>query len=63
MTNEQITGMLEDIAELEQGLTDWEMKFTDSLRSQFEARGTLSPKQVAKLEQVHKEKVLGEGRQ
>lgn len=37
-------------------LTDWESNFVDSVATQFEARGSLSPKQIATLRRIYEEK-------
>ena len=58
MTNEKITGMLGKLLEVED-LSEWESKFTNSLQEQFEAKGTLSPKQVAKLTEVYNKRGAG----
>lgn len=38
------------------GLTDWEQHFIESIREQFEQRGTISDKQEEILERIYAEK-------
>lgn len=52
----QAIELLKELAELEDGLTDWEVKFVDGLARQLEALGPdfrLTETQILKIEQIH----------
>lgn len=69
-TNAEAHAMLDALLELESGLTDWEVEFTDSVDKQRRAwaqthggRQTafvFSPKQAVTVEKIHKQRIDGE---
>lgn len=52
MNPDDIDQLIEDCERRSDKLTDWEAQFVDSIRRQFDERGSLSPKQIEKLEEV-----------
>jgi hypothetical protein len=57
---DEYMSMIEDCEDRSDNLSDWEADFVSSLRDQLETNGSLSPRQVEKLEQVW-EKVTKHG--
>ncbi len=56
MSEDQLM-LLEQLLELDEGLTDWEVKFVDSIDKQRRAGRALSPGQAATLERIGEERL------
>ncbi len=52
----RIRSLVDDLLDIDQGLTDWEVNFAESVSRQFDERGTLSQKQLATVEKILAEK-------
>lgn len=52
MTRDEIDQLITDCENRSERLNDWELGFIDSIRRQFDASGSLSPKQIERLEEV-----------
>lgn len=53
---QQAIEKLRELVDLEEGLSDWEVKFVDGLARQLEALGPdfrLTETQILKIEQIH----------
>lgn len=55
-TQRDYCNMLDELLAVEHGLTDWEIKFLDSLNDEW--RGKMTTKQAEKLEKIW-DRVLG----
>lgn len=59
MTDDQQTEVQKMLDEISEDLsewdnvTEWESDFMDSIREQWERRGTLTPKQIERLEDIY----------
>ncbi len=62
VTNTHIEGMLDDLLSLESGLTVWECKFIDSIKSYWDLRRRLSHRQLNTLIRLYDKLVLGKRR-
>ena len=50
--------MLDEILEVDEGLTDWELKFVDDMdKKRLDDEWSPSPGQLGKLEQIHRERI------
>lgn len=49
---------LEEIAELEEGVSEWEIARLEEWLPLLESGQTLSPKQLASVEKIHRERVI-----
>jgi len=49
---EIVEGELDDLIGLEEGLTDWEVEFLESVNRQFEIEGRVTQKQADKLHEI-----------
>jgi len=52
--------MLKELIDLEDGLTDWEVKFVDGLARKLEAMGPdfrMTDVQIAKVGQIHTDRI------
>lgn len=57
MSDNDDEGMLRDLLDLEEGLTDWELKFIEDLaHNLFDLKFDLTPGQRNKLVEIWKEK-------
>lgn len=51
------SGELDDLLALDEGLSDWEVSFIDSVNDMRREHGSVTPKQVLKIRQIWDEKV------
>lgn len=57
---QQAIEKLKELVDLEDGLSDWEVKFVDGLARQLEALGPdfrLTEPQILKIEQIHSTRI------
>ncbi len=54
----EINGMVEGLLELENGLSEWEVDFVESIKKNFVLYGRLTDPQMCKLMEVYDKKVL-----
>lgn len=48
---------VEALCELEDGLSDWEMKFVDDIANRIKSNQPLSQKQMDKIDSIHSDKI------
>ncbi len=56
----EVNGMISGLLELENGLSDWEINFIESVKNQFTIYKRLTDKQMIKLMMIYDERVLEE---
>ena len=54
---EDVQDVIEAVESHARDLSDWESEFMDSIRRQWDDRGTLTEKQMEKLDQVFEKRV------
>jgi hypothetical protein len=55
-TGPSVLQMLEEVLELDSGLTDWEVTFIEDIAKRYEGGRQLTPRQQSKLHQIWEEK-------
>lgn len=50
--------MLQELLDLEEGLSDWEVSFLEDLPDKIQQYGRLTPGQIDKLEQIYNDRIV-----
>lgn len=54
---DEVKRQVDEIQDMAEGLTEWEDNFIKSIIGQYKMRGFLSPKQIAQVEKIYRERV------
>ena len=56
MSNQKIQGVIDGLLDLEDSLSEWELSFVESVAEQYKEKGTLTQKQISKLNEIYDKK-------